>query len=459
MKQRLFIIIGLIVVTVVLVGLNAASYSQKEKPADNEFMANRSTYNNGTTGTRAFYDLLAETGRRVVRWQDPPADLSAKNGTGPSVFVMAGPLPRDVTSEEATDILRWVSGGGRLVLIDREPPKDLITTTANWSVVFSTDAPKPFIDVDSSNQKMMTADTPAARPTQPSVFTNRVNAVQPSQYAQSVSFSRCENVDDFSGMAPKTVYGVPVEDSDAPPPPAASPTPLATVPVETTALAAPVIHFSNGARNVVVDAPYGQGRIVFVSDPFIVANGGITMADNAQLGINLVAVRDGIIAFDEFHHGYGSDNNRLLEYFSGTPVITIFFQVGLIIVLVMYSRSRRFARALPESEPDRLSKLEYVSAMAQLQHRTKAYDLAIENIYGDFRRRTARLLGIDAYATPRGEFAALIAKRSKASRAEIEDLMIKCENVSYGSRSSRRETLDLVRRIRELESELGLRRR
>jgi hypothetical protein len=45
----------------------------------------------------------------------------------------------------------------------------------------------------------------------------------------------------------------------------------------------------------------------------------------------------------------------------------------------------RFARALPANEPNRLFKLEYVSAMAELQRRTKVYDLAIENIYNEFR--------------------------------------------------------------------------
>jgi hypothetical protein len=59
----------------------------------------------------------------------------------------------------------------------------------------------------------------------------------------------------------------------------------------------------------------------------------------------------------------------------------------LLIGLIFFSQSRRFARPLPPDEPNRLSKLEYVAAMAQLQQTTKGYDLAIENIYTDFRRR------------------------------------------------------------------------
>ncbi|MDQ3180706.1 MAG: hypothetical protein M3Q33_09320, partial [Acidobacteriota bacterium] len=80
----------------------------------------------------------------------------------------------------------------------------------------------------------------------------------------------------------------------------------------------------------------------------------------------------------------------MLAYSAGTPFVAIFLQFAVLVGLVLFSNSRRFARPLPENEPNRLSKLEYVSAMAELQQRTRAFDLAIENIYTDFRRRTAR---------------------------------------------------------------------
>ena len=153
---------------------------------------------------------------------------------------------------------------------------------------------------------------------------------------------------------------------------------------ESSQTSAPVVHLTAENRNLLVDVPYGAGQIVFLSDPYIVANGGINLVDNAQLAINIVASRDGIIAFDEYHQGYGANENRFLQFFAGTPVVPIFLQTALLIALIFFSQSRRFARAVPEPEPNRLSKLEYVSAMAELQQRTKGYDLAIENIYTEF---------------------------------------------------------------------------
>ncbi len=219
---------------------------------------------------------------------------------------------------------------------------------------------------------------------------------------------------------------------------------------------APVVHLANREKNILVDVPYGSGRIVFLTDPFIVSNGGINLVDNAQIGINTVASRDGIIAFDEYHQGYGANDNRLFQYFAGTPVFPIIGQIVLLIGLIFFSQSRRFARPLPPDEPDRLSKLEYVAAMAQLQQRTKGYDLAIENIYTDFRRRVSRLLGVDNQSTSRKDLAHLLSERLNRDELEIYNLMRKCEDIMHGEPTNKKTVLHLASDLREIEETLGL---
>ncbi len=136
---------------------------------------------------------------------------------------------------------------------------------------------------------------------------------------------------------------------------------------ETAALDAPVVHLANNDKNLLVDFPFGSGQIVYLTDPYIVSNGGIGLVDNAQLAINIAASTEGVIAFDEYHQGYGEGSNQILTYFAGTPVVAIFLQLLFIVGLIFFTQSRRFARPLPEVEPNRLAKLEYVSAMAELQ--------------------------------------------------------------------------------------------
>ena len=488
MRQKFLIFAALIFLAVTLVGLNAASYSQKEKTPDSETNPNRSTYNTGATGTRALYDLLAETGRTVVRWQESPSALSADDPKKPNTFIVIGKTRREFDEREIEQLLRWVSGGGKLVIIDREPPSELIKTTTNWKILFNAESEPPFFNFDPSDQKQMTEKTNAAKPAQPTIYTNKVNAVQLSRFASAITFERFTDSIKKAGET-KTLLAPPppkVKNNfyqQIPPPPPRKSTPAdsgngagfgigsdnsnsiqpieaeeADETIESPALAAPVAHLANDRKTVLADFPFGSGQIVFLSDPYIVSNGGINLVDNAQAAINIIASNGGIIAFDEFHQGYGAGENRLLGYFAGTPLTAFLFQFAALVGLILLSQSRRFARPLPEREPNRLSKLEYVAAMAELQQRTKAYDLAIENIYTDFRRRASRLVGADNFTVSRQDLARLIAERARLNAAEIENLMFKCEDIIHGEPTGKREVVELTGCLREVEEKLGLRR-
>jgi hypothetical protein len=494
MRKKLFIFLTLIGLVVILVGLNAATYVQKQKIPDTEMLPNRSTYNPGTTGTQALYSLLTETGRKVVRWQEPPDGLKTARKNKPAVFVVIGSLKREFTEAEAVDLYEWVSEGGRLVIIDRAPGEELIRDTSNWRVHFLPSDDEQLYDIDPLDQNQVTRDRVAAKPVQPTVYVSQVNAVQPSRFASSLTFERTDVArnDQPSGSG------------SGPPPPAATPkraegnesgdpankvksTPVTSEPDNknkftikgnvspeagppekytvqapgtgsTPNLAGPVVSLAGGNKAYLVNIPYGAGEIVYLSDPYIVSNTGINLVDNSQLAINILGSPKGVIAFDEYHQGFGTNNNRLLQYFAGTPVIAIFVQLAILAGFVFYSQSRRFGRPVPEPEPDRLSKLEYVSAMAELQERTRAFDLAIENIYTDFRRRTARLLGVDNYTTPRRDMARLIAERTKLDPNDVEDVMFLCEDIMHGEPTNKKEVVVLMGRLRGIEDKLGLKR-
>jgi hypothetical protein len=139
-------------------------------------------------------------------------------------------------------------------------------------------------------------------------------------------------------------------------------------------------------------------------------------------------------------------------------VIAIFLQAAVLVGLVFFSQSRRFARPVPEPEPDRLSKLEYVAAMAELQNRTKAYDLAIENIYNEFRRRVTRYLGLDNFTAKSTDIARLISERSGLNEGEIDTTIFKCEEIIRGEPTDKREVVHLAESLRSIEQKLGLTR-
>jgi len=235
-----------------------------------------------------------------------------------------------------------------------------------------------------------------------------------------------------------------VDIDDGPPPPEMPPI-----------YTAPVVHIADNHGALLVDYTYGLGKVIVLSDPYIVSNGGIKLNDNLQLAINAITGRDGVIAFDEYHQGRGVTGNAFAAYFAGTPVLALGAQIVLLVLLMLWTNARRFGRPLPLAQVDRRSSLEFVASMAELQERSGAFDLAIENIYTRTRRVLARHAGLD-YNSSRSEIASRIAERSSIDKQKLETLMRQCEEAINGGSITARQSIDLVKRLREVEKGLGL---
>jgi hypothetical protein len=466
MRQWLGIIITIVLAIGLLIAINSLAYVSEEKRQDSELNPNRSSYNAGPTGTRALYDFLSESGYKVMRWREAPDRLLAAAGDKVQTFVIVGRPLVSVDEEEATSLLLWVARGGRLVIIDRRPEDYLLPRAGEWKVTTEF-LEFPDFGVDPARPEQMTEGVKPAHPVQPTLLTRAVGSVMPSKFFSSIKFfasndkakKEAKNESDQSSPASEDASGD--EDGgfdEAPPtePSSGSKSVLANSPSASSP--APVVHLTTAGTAVLLDYAHGQGRIVLLSDPFIVANGGIGLNDNLQLAMNLLSASDGITAFDEFHQGRAIAHNAFVNYFAGTPVLAICGQIVLLILLILWTRGRRFARPLPLPQIDRRSSLEFVASMAELQQRARAFDLAIENIYSRTRRVLTRYAGVD-YNTPRAEIAARIAARSTLSAHQVETLMRQSEEAINGGGISERQSIQLVKRLREVESALGLRMR
>jgi hypothetical protein len=462
MRQRFGIIITIVLAVGVLVAINSAAYVTEEKKQDSEMTPNRSTYNAGATGTRALHDFLNEAGYPVMRWREPPVKLLSAGGEKVQTFVMIGRPQISVEDEEAQTLLLWVERGGRLVIIDRRPDDQLLPRSGEWKVTTE------FLDfaasADPAQVDQMTEGVKPVEPSQPTLLTQDVQAVMPSRYFAAIKFfpvAKDEKKKPVEKGAKENVEADSDESSeDFDESPSAGPGSGKSVLAATPAgiSPAPVVHLSASKSPLLVDYPHGKGRIILLSDPYIVANGGIGLKDNLKLMTNVLAVSGGLIAFDEFHQGHGASHNAFVGYFEGTPVLAICGQIVLLILLVLWTRGRRFARPLPLPQTDRRSSLEFVASMAELQQRAGAYDLAIENIYSRTRRVLARYAGVD-YNSPRRLIAERIAARSTIKAHQLDTLMSQAEAAINGGRISERQSIQLVKRLREVETTLGLRMR
>lgn len=477
MRQRLTIILTFVVIIGLLVLINAVSHVQEEEVRDLEMFANRSTYHAGPSGARALHDFLNESGYKVMRWREPLSQLMNTSKQPVSTLVIVGETRLPFEDEDFTILRAWVGRGGRLVMIDRTPDPRLMGN-AGWTIR-AKEQRLPDIDTNPGNVNQMTENVSELQPLQPTLLTNNIESVMPSRFASRLVFTveatpgvtnSGTTMVDPGAVAPSpspTPEPTLEEDFWGLPEETATPTPVPVADPDDdygegdySGIVAPVAHIGDADGAVVLDYNYGDGRVILVSDPYLISNGGLVLKDNLALAINVLGGprNTGLIAFDEYHQGRGITRNAFASYFAGTSVLPIAGQIVVLVLVVLWTNGRRFARPLPLTQVDRRSSLEFVASMAELQERSRAYDLAIENIYTRTRRVLARHAGVD-YNSSRSEIAQRIAERSTIDRDELEKLMRECEEAINGEPVNSRDTIDIVKRLRKLERDLGLRLR
>ena len=390
MKRSTGAILLVVGLFVLFVALNFIFFVDSKEVEEDEFEANRSSYKTTPYGTHAFYSLLEESGYQLTRFERPLTDLSTRKDIG-TLFVISPPPVPGFGKSEMQSLREWTDAGGLLIIVDRE-------INIDWS---------PGLHAETTYRR----GSANAKPVQPTIYTRNVNKVALSGAATRVS----------------------LEGSSA------------------------TYHIGDSIGGVLADVRLGRGRVLMLTDPYVIANNGIAEADNLFLAINLVADRpSGLIAFDEFHHGYGSGlfdkaSGGLMSYFRGTPVPWMMAQSLLIVALAIYARGRRFGRPLPVKHERRTTNLEFVSSMANIARLAKATDLAMQNIYSEFRRKLCRYVSLPATVeTPR--LATAVARRGRLDEAHLRSLLMKCELVSRGKHVSDSELLGLVTRVREIEA-------
>ncbi|HLG14716.1 MAG TPA: DUF4350 domain-containing protein [Blastocatellia bacterium] len=379
------------VLFLVLVGLNFIFSAEPPGEEETEFNADRSSHRAAPFGALAFYTLLQERGHKVSRLDQPYTALKDRKEIGTLVVISPPPL-RNPSDEEFNSLSEWVKAGGLLVIIDREITVEVAGVEIKTSYAYA-------------------AGESGAHALQPTAYTRGVERVALSRLASRVK----------------------VDSNSA------------------------VYHVGDVEGAVLADVKAGKGRIVLLTDPYIVANNGIAESDNAMLALNLFAdAPRGGIAFDEFHHGYvAGDSGGLMAYFGGTPVPWMMWQGVLIVAAIVYTFGRRFGRPLPLRRERRTTNLEFVSSMANITRLARATDLAIQNIYWEFRNRLCRYSGLPSKADT-GKLATAAARRAGMDERELRRLLARCEEAARGRQISDGELLNLVSRMREIESDLGL---
>jgi hypothetical protein len=111
-RNLLLICMGVVVVLAVI----TAAFARNQ---DNDNNTLPSSYLTGMHGARAAYDLLAENGYSVERWEQPLTELAAKTDHG-TVVILVDPDLRDASTNDFKAVDQILDRGGRILVTGME---------------------------------------------------------------------------------------------------------------------------------------------------------------------------------------------------------------------------------------------------------------------------------------------------------------------------------------------------
>lgn len=191
----------------------------------------------------------------------------------------------------------------------------------------------------------------------------------------------------------------------------------------------------------------GSGQLIALSDPLVLCNGYLRLADNGRFAADLIALapNGGAVLFDEFHHGQIAGNAPAATAWVLTPWGAALMVAVITIVAGLALRGRAFGPPIPLRRSSDRSSAEYAAAVGSLLHRTGARRVALETLLSATRRTVAERVGLGS-ATSSGQVLEAIAQRSPAAAAELS----RAETELPSALTSEAAVLDLARRLHDL---------
>jgi hypothetical protein len=194
---------------------------------------------------------------------------------------------------------------------------------------------------------------------------------------------------------------------------------------------------------VVVVWSIGQGEVTWWAGPGPLTNAGITRPGNLRFFLNAMRESDGeprTVYWDEYFHG---QRGSLWSYIERTPVAWGLAQLGILLVAVVFTFSRRSGPMVEPEPVSRQSPLEFVDTMGSLYERARATSIPVETAYRLLRLRLAQRLSMPV-VTADAPLAEAAGERLKIDAADlVADL-----DTARSSKPTRKEALALVQKLR-----------
>jgi hypothetical protein len=205
------------------------------------------------------------------------------------------------------------------------------------------------------------------------------------------------------------------------------------------------------ADAVVVMYPAGKGEVIWWASPMPLENATIGDAGNLALLLNSIGAKETThILWDESLHGASPS---LWSYTAGTVVPYLWWQCGLIGLLLVLSFSRRSGPLRPDPVISRAAPLEFTRALGSLYRKAGATNISVRVAYRGFRLALERSAGVKGDASPQ-EMAATISRLYATTVPDLEEQLEKAGRAVEGVPVTEKQALHLVQALHAAEQQL-----
>ncbi len=370
-----------------------------------------STFYNVKSGAKATYRVFEKTGVPVRRLQRMISDANLQNATGLVVLDPVVPLTRG----ESYILQDWIEEGNTLVIVppDKEACVSCSGETADWEEW------KKFSPVSFRRTAKVRNHGESARYEPEDPLLLGITRLQAGEGKRFVSKSRKDQDDENNKE--KSFW-------------------------------------SDRAGVIGIRMPVGRGRIIALSEPFVITNYAIGKADNSVFLANLMRELSGselagTVLFDEYHQGFVERDASPVAI--AKLVLTDRWgwavgQFALVLFLILYAKGLRFGKPLDVVLQKRRRHGEFAASAGKLLQDAGATEIAHRTIWQYYHKRFCRALRLNSDTDDKS----LVEYAQTEYGVDIRDLIPDERPGGGKSRLTARRLLSVVRRMNDILEKL-----
>jgi hypothetical protein len=220
------------------------------------------------------------------------------------------------------------------------------------------------------------------------------------------------------------------------------------------------IVLADKSGNIILQFSLGNGRIIIATTPYLSANAYQDFQPNYELLAELVTRDRQQILIDEYIHGYidrakkSIPENRTDEeedafgYLANTPLIIVFLNLTLGILVLTWQQNRRFGRVVVPKTPEVDNSEAYIQALGGVLRQANSSEFVIQNIGKAEQLSWQQKLGLGRERLVEPQI--LINAWENQTKLPTEDLRFVLQLMSEGRRIAPDKLTLWLKKIREI---------